>query len=518
MHYILLSIALNLGKENVNVMKTRDLKSSTVSIAQVPVKNDKKKAEILPNLNIDDELTSIAAFTVDTEEFTTPYIESDSFADLLPESETDSIVKAQEEQGPKFLESVKNKLISATQTKDSQTILGDQIEGPSFIDNIKERILKKSEADKSDKIVLDKTETVVKSKDETPTAIDGQIAKTNLFDKIGDKVGDRIATTDIKGEAGKIIESIKDKTTTLTSKITEATSSDKQELKDKVDKSNKDNIADEKKVKIVGTLFDSELNQAKKDESKSQILRDRPIQEDLIYQEDESYEKFLNDKDIDKLTRPEKILIPFIVPKEKQLSTFKTQEVPQELLEPRKFDNRHIPLVMQNKEKQNLLEKIIEYGMLAEFKAFLKEELMDANDMMSNQYTLLTYATKHKQYDIIKYLIYKGADVNKRDERLDTPLLIAVKNNDLAGVKLLTNSNADLNKIDITKRTPLILAIEKNYDNIAIYLIDSGADIDTKNGVGEGTLAMSIRLGRVSVKEKLLSVLNKNISEKSVNN
>lgn len=504
MHYILLSIALNLGKENIHLMKAEDLKSSAKSLVET-VKKDTAIENTIPILNSEEDLNSVKALPDDTEEFTTPYVESNDFAELLPENEMENIVQPQEEQGPKFLESVKNKLINATTEKNSQATVGDQIEGPTFIDNIKEKILNKNE-NKAEDVVSDKTETV--TKDTTNVSPNSQV-NTNLFDKIEDK----ISTTDIKAGAGKIIDTIKDKTTNLTTKITGMVSQEEQKLDEKPDQANKNNIVDENKVKITGTLFDSELNQAQKDANKEPILKDNSVQEDLSYNEDENYKNFLTEKDLDKLAKPEKILVPLLVPREKELSTFKTQEVPQELLDSRSFQNRHIPAIMQNKEKQDLLEKIIQYGMIDEFKAFMKEESIDANNIMANQYTLLTYSTKYKQYDIMKYLIYKGADVNKRDDRLDTPLLIAVGNDDLEGVKLLTNYNANLDKIDVAKRTPLILAIEKNYDAIAIHLIDNGANIDAKNGIGEGTLAMSIRLGRTAIKDKLLSILNKNTSE-----
>lgn len=493
-------------------MKAGDLKSSAVSLVQTSKNNDKNKQDIVQILNPDENLASVKDFANDTEEFTTPYVESGDFAELLPESETE-VIQSQEEQGPKFLESVKNRLINATKDKNEQGILGDQIEGPSFIDNIKDKIAKKNKEELNNNIVLDKTETVTKEQNTTDVVSSKQNDNVNLFDKIEDK----IAGADIKGEAGKIIETIKDKTSNMTNKITGMANQEDQKLKEKPDQTNQANIADEKKVKITGTLFDSELNQAKKGENKLQISKDNTVQEDLNYQEDEEYAKFLDDKDLDKLTKPEKILVPLLIPREKKLSTFKTQEVPQELLDSRSFQNRHIPAIMQNEEKRALLEKIIEYGMLPELKAFMKEETIDANGIMANQYTLLTYATKYRQYKIIQYLIYKGGDVNKRDERLETPLLIAVENNDLDGVKLLANSNANLNKKDIAKRTPLVLAIEKSYDAIAIYLIDSGADIDVKNGIGEGTLAMSIRLGRTTIREKLLSILDKDASEENTN-
>ncbi|HSQ97407.1 MAG TPA: ankyrin repeat domain-containing protein [Rickettsiales bacterium] len=481
-------MALNLGKENIDLMKVSDMKSSLPSVVEVTKENE----EITPKLDINDNnLVVDQDFSSESADFTNPYIESDNFGELLPEDEIGNVVLPEEEQGPKFLDSVKNKLIEATK---SSTIVGDKIEGPSFIDNIKEKILDTSKEKKSEEVASDKTETVIKKENEK---------NVNLFDKIGDK----ITTYNIKDSTNSIIDTIKDKALVITNKIINTEKGNVKILAEKPDKSNKNNIIDESKIKIVGNLFDSELNQVQEDKDKSKVFKDILVKDNLTYQENEDFERFLKNKELKDLTNPEKILIPSITPQKKELSTYNTQKVPQELLEARSFQNRHIPTIIQNKEKQKIIEKIIEYGMLDELKAFMKENLKDANVVMDNQYTLLTYATKYRQYDIMKYLIRKGADVNKRDDRLDTPLIITVRNNDLKGVELLTDFNANLDKIDIIKRTPLIIAIEKNYDDIAIYLIDNGANIDVKNGIGEGILAMSVRLGRINVREKILSIL-----------
>ena len=50
---------------------------------------------------------------------------------------------------------------------------------------------------------------------------------------------------------------------------------------------------------------------------------------------------------------------------------------------------------------------------------------------------------------------------------------------------------------------------EKNQEKMGVYLIDKGADVNISNGVGEGTLAMSIRLGRNMIKEEIIKTLRK---------
>lgn len=510
MHYILLSVALNLGKENIDLMKISDLKPINVNMAQslsdldLEINNNlidnnlkkdanasKEESKVVNNdensiIANDENLLSQESFMNDVKDFSVPYVQSNNFAELLPEDELGNVVQEQkEEEGPKFLDSIKNKLIELTSNnRKKETITGSQVEGPSTIDNIKEKIF----GEKKDKTTTSSSQIL-----STQTQKNENVIKKN--------------TTNL-------IETIKDKTGKITDKITDKllTNKDGQKtLKELPDQTNKNNIVNEKDIKIVGTLFDSELNQALKDENKyknvyAQFISD---EKNVEYIEDEDYRKFLNDKEVETLLRPEKIIIPVITPKEKVISSFKTQKVPSELLESRSFENRHIPKIMQNKEKEDILYKVVEYGLIEDLKAIIREEDLDINSILSNQYTLLTYATKFKQYDIMKYLIHKGADVNKRDSRLDTPLLIAIRNNDLESVDLLTKSNANLEKVDVMKRTPLILAIEKGYDRIADYLIDNGANTKAKNAMDEEVLDICVRLDRTSIKEKILNLAKK---------
>ena len=513
MHYILLSIALNLGKENIDLMKINDLKSINLDLVKISSEENKnlndnsiakeitinnKEQETITNdiktnndnnsiIANDENLISQESFMNDLSEFSVPYVQSNNFAELLPEDEVGNIIQEQkEEEGPKFLDSIKNKLIELTSNnRKKETITGSQVEGPSIIDNIKEKIF----GDKKEGSTIASNSSV---------GVKSQKQDENI----------------IKKNTTNLIETIKDKTEKITDKITDKllTNKDGQKtLKELPDQTNKDNIVNEKDIKIVGNLFDSELNQALKDENKYKNIYTQFVSDEknVEYVEDEDYKKFLNDKEVETLLKPEKIIIPVITPKEKVISSFKTQKVPSELLEPRSFENRHIPKIMQNKEKEDILYKVVEYGLIEDSKAIIREEDLDINSMLSNQYTLLTHATKFKQYDIMKYLIHKGADVNKRDSRLDTPLLIAIRNNDLESVDLLTKSNANLEKVDVMKRTPLILAIEKGYNRIADYLIDNGANTKAKNAMDEEVLDICIRLDRTSIKEKILNLARK---------
>ena len=81
---------------------------------------------------------------------------------------------------------------------------------------------------------------------------------------------------------------------------------------------------------------------------------------------------------------------------------------------------------------------------------------------------------------ISELMVYLGADINKRNSRGDTALLIAVRLNNLALVNQLINLGADFQKENQRGTTPLTLAIFNGYTEIARDLILSGAKIMTE--------------------------------------
>ena len=521
MHYILLAVALNLGKENISVMKLDNIKKVS-TISDLASNNTDSSAASFP-----DSVYTVNETLLSDEDFSQPYVGGNDFAELLPEDEFGNVIKEDEEQGPKFLDAIKNRLVKTVENQEPQVVVGSQVEGPAFFNNMKNLVV--SENKEEHTVSLDnavnrhsikESDVIVSSEDSGPSFFEN--IKNRLFgttkkeeDKAAEVVMPSIEQSNIVGESvnkPSILDTIKDKTSKVAEKITGkieylTIDYDSKDIGKEVND-------EEEKVKIVGTLFDSELNNALKDENKirsQEIADQRKYSEigNLEYNEDEDYQKFLEDKEIKKLVEPEKIIVPNIVPKEKKIISYRNTDIPEELLASRSFQNRHIPKMMLNQDRVDILEKIIEYGMITEFRAFMND-LRDANLTLSSQYTLLTYATKYKQYEIMKYLIHIGADVNKRDDRLDTPVIVAVKNNDMEALKILTEANANLDTLDIIRRTPLIYCIEKGQEDMGVYLIDNGADVNITNGVGEGTLSMSMRLGRNVIKDRILRALRNN--------
>ncbi len=64
-------------------------------------------------------------------------------------------------------------------------------------------------------------------------------------------------------------------------------------------------------------------------------------------------------------------------------------------------------------------------------------------------------AVFHKCYDVVRFLVENGADINARTEscHMKTPLMIAANNNDLEMIKLLIKMGADYNLKDSYSNT-----------------------------------------------------------------
>src|SRR5471030_3148334 len=102
---------------------------------------------------------------------------------------------------------------------------------------------------------------------------------------------------------------------------------------------------------------------------------------------------------------------------------------------------------------------------------------------------LVIPAARKGNLEVLQELITQKADLNKRDEKGYTPLIIACYNNQYAAAKLLLDAGADVNAADSGGNTAIMGVAFKGYPDIAKLLLANGADVNLQHGNG-GTALM----------------------------
>ncbi|KAJ3403875.1 hypothetical protein CcCBS67573_g06458 [Chytriomyces confervae] len=113
---------------------------------------------------------------------------------------------------------------------------------------------------------------------------------------------------------------------------------------------------------------------------------------------------------------------------------------------------------------------------------FLLQNGADVNLQNENKQTPLFYAASKGWLDVCQLLISHGAKINVRDHLNQTALHRACAKGNVALVRLLLEQNNI--KLDIDDRdgnSALHIAIDNGHGEVAVLLVDAGADVDSEN-------------------------------------
>ena len=117
----------------------------------------------------------------------------------------------------------------------------------------------------------------------------------------------------------------------------------------------------------------------------------------------------------------------------------------------------------------------------------------DVHALNENRWTPLHIACWAGNWKVASFLIDKGANIHAQDGHLSTPLHAACKNGNsetsinstLDTVMYLLNRGAKINNVNFSKLTPLHVACIYGNLEVAMVLIDNGADIYSKDKFGK---------------------------------
>jgi quinoprotein dehydrogenase-associated probable ABC transporter substrate-binding protein len=104
----------------------------------------------------------------------------------------------------------------------------------------------------------------------------------------------------------------------------------------------------------------------------------------------------------------------------------------------------------------------------------------------------------------VKFLVSKGADVNKVDDQGATPLTSAARQRHPEMVELLIGLGANVNEPNRDGMTPLISAVMRDHVPTVKLLVDKGADIEKPNTEGYRPLAIAIGEDKFEVAKALM--------------
>lgn len=150
----------------------------------------------------------------------------------------------------------------------------------------------------------------------------------------------------------------------------------------------------------------------------------------------------------------------------------------------------------------------------AKVDAFLNEpgsNIVNTRDLTSGD-SALHIVTTRRDLTWMTFLIQKGANINARNERGETPLVLASNLGFIEGVELLVERKARVDEPNDTGETPLISAVHRRNLALLRILLKAGADPDRADNSGRSARDYAALDGQNST---LLSEIDANARAKA---
>lgn len=149
-----------------------------------------------------------------------------------------------------------------------------------------------------------------------------------------------------------------------------------------------------------------------------------------------------------------------------------------------------------------------EFGVFVELSTLLLDQKADVSITTTSGDSVLHAGVYGNNATIVDHLIAAGCDVNKVNKKGEHPLFSAILSRvDIKIVRALIEAGSNLDLKEKTLQlTSLHEAIIQHYTEAALLLIESGCDINARNGKEQTPLYTACEKGNTQVVERLLSL------------
>ena len=143
---------------------------------------------------------------------------------------------------------------------------------------------------------------------------------------------------------------------------------------------------------------------------------------------------------------------------------------------------------------------------LVESAAFFLKMGLDVNIGPFNDITALMDACESGTFEMVKYLVERGADIDAvdDDELGMNALMIACRDGSFKMVKYLVDNGADIEILNNEGWNAVMFACEKGNFEMVKYLLEKGADIHTVNVKEENALMYACKYGTFKIAKYLV--------------
>lgn len=133
---------------------------------------------------------------------------------------------------------------------------------------------------------------------------------------------------------------------------------------------------------------------------------------------------------------------------------------------------------------------------------------------------LMMDAARSGRDDMITALLQAGVEIDCRDPKGYTPLILASYNGHEAATTRCLAADATVDLADVARGNTALMGVAfKGYDAIARLLIKAGADVNVRNGSGQTALMMASLFAQTAIIEMLLSAgADRSLSDDAGNN